>query len=218
MRCTVTGDPYTVFGYDGKQVRDNIHCDDVVRAFEAFHRAPRAGAGLQPRRRARVELLDARGDRRLRADRGQHARLDATPTRRGWATTAGGSATSARSRPTIPEWELQLRPRDDAARDPRRQRRALERRHAVKLSVVIPAHNEALVIEPTLRGLIDVLDAGRSTTTRSSSSTTRRPTGPADVVRAPSASRACAACVNDGPHGFGFAVRAGWSASRATRS
>src|SRR3954451_17442576 len=44
MRCTVTGDRYTVFGYDGKQVRDNIHAGDVVSAFEAFHRAPRAGA------------------------------------------------------------------------------------------------------------------------------------------------------------------------------
>jgi CDP-paratose 2-epimerase len=44
MRCTVTGDPYTVFGYDGKQVRDNIHSNDVVRAFEAFHSAPRSGA------------------------------------------------------------------------------------------------------------------------------------------------------------------------------
>src|SRR4051794_13611646 len=44
MKCTVSGDPYTVFGYDGKQVRDNIHCDDVVSAFEAFHRNPRAAA------------------------------------------------------------------------------------------------------------------------------------------------------------------------------
>src|SRR5947208_1028681 len=44
MKCTVSGDPYTVFGYDGKQVRDNIHSDDVVSAFEAFHRNPRAGA------------------------------------------------------------------------------------------------------------------------------------------------------------------------------
>jgi CDP-paratose 2-epimerase len=42
MKCTVSGDPYTVFGYDGKQVRDNIHSDDGVSAFEAFHRAPRA--------------------------------------------------------------------------------------------------------------------------------------------------------------------------------
>jgi CDP-paratose 2-epimerase len=44
MRCTVTGEPYTVFGYDGKQVRDNIHSNDVVSAMEAFHRAPRVAA------------------------------------------------------------------------------------------------------------------------------------------------------------------------------
>jgi CDP-paratose 2-epimerase len=44
MRCTMTGDPYTVFGYSGKQVRDNIHAADLVAAFEAFHRAPRAAA------------------------------------------------------------------------------------------------------------------------------------------------------------------------------
>lgn len=41
MRCTITGDPYTVFGYGGKQVRDNIHSADLVAAFEAFHRTPR---------------------------------------------------------------------------------------------------------------------------------------------------------------------------------
>jgi CDP-paratose 2-epimerase len=44
MRCTITGQPYTVFGYGGKQVRDNIHSSDVVSAMEAFHRAPRVGA------------------------------------------------------------------------------------------------------------------------------------------------------------------------------
>jgi CDP-paratose 2-epimerase len=44
MRCTMTGDPYTVFGYGGKQVRDNIHAADMVAAFEAFHRAPRSAA------------------------------------------------------------------------------------------------------------------------------------------------------------------------------
>jgi CDP-paratose 2-epimerase len=41
MRCTMTGDAYTVYGYGGKQVRDNIHSADLVAAFEAFHRAPR---------------------------------------------------------------------------------------------------------------------------------------------------------------------------------
>jgi len=44
MRCTVTGDPYVVQGYDGKQVRDNIHSADLVRAFQAFHEAPRPAA------------------------------------------------------------------------------------------------------------------------------------------------------------------------------
>jgi CDP-paratose 2-epimerase len=44
MRCTVAGEPYTVFGYGGKQVRDNIHSADLVRAFLEFHRAPRPGA------------------------------------------------------------------------------------------------------------------------------------------------------------------------------
>lgn len=44
MKCTVSGQPYTVFGYGGKQVRDNIHSADLVAAFAAFHRAPRAAA------------------------------------------------------------------------------------------------------------------------------------------------------------------------------
>jgi CDP-paratose 2-epimerase len=44
MRCTIAGDRYTVFGYGAKQVRDNIHSADLVRAFDEFVRAPRAGA------------------------------------------------------------------------------------------------------------------------------------------------------------------------------
>jgi CDP-paratose 2-epimerase len=44
MRCTVTGTPYTVYGYGAKQVRDNIHSADVVRAFEAFYESPRVAA------------------------------------------------------------------------------------------------------------------------------------------------------------------------------
>lgn len=43
VKCTLTGTPYTVFGYKGKQVRDNIHSADLVRAFHAFYRAPRCG-------------------------------------------------------------------------------------------------------------------------------------------------------------------------------
>lgn len=41
MRCTMEGRPYTVFGYEGKQVRDAIHSADLVAAFEHVWRAPR---------------------------------------------------------------------------------------------------------------------------------------------------------------------------------
>ena len=43
MKCTVTGTPYRVFGYKGKQVRDNIHSADLVSALHAFIEAPRVG-------------------------------------------------------------------------------------------------------------------------------------------------------------------------------
>lgn len=43
MKCAVSGREYTIYGYKGKQVRDNIHSHDLVRAFDAFHRRPRPG-------------------------------------------------------------------------------------------------------------------------------------------------------------------------------
>lgn len=43
MKCTMTGEPYQVLGYKGKQVRDNIHSRDLVEAFYQFYRAPRVG-------------------------------------------------------------------------------------------------------------------------------------------------------------------------------
>ncbi len=43
VKCAATGRPYTVFGYRGKQVRDNIHSADLIRAFDRFFRAPRPG-------------------------------------------------------------------------------------------------------------------------------------------------------------------------------
>ncbi|MGC2373230.1 MAG: NAD-dependent epimerase/dehydratase family protein [Solirubrobacteraceae bacterium] len=61
MRCTMTGDPYTVFGYEGKQVRDNIHAADMVAAFDAFHRAPRAAAvyNIGGGRQSNCSMLEA---------------------------------------------------------------------------------------------------------------------------------------------------------------
>jgi CDP-paratose 2-epimerase len=43
MKCTVSGKPYSVFGYKGKQVRDNIHSADLVEAFCHFIATPRSG-------------------------------------------------------------------------------------------------------------------------------------------------------------------------------
>lgn len=43
MKCAITGDHYTVFGYKGKQVRDNIHAWDLVNMFWHFYQNPRQG-------------------------------------------------------------------------------------------------------------------------------------------------------------------------------
>jgi CDP-paratose 2-epimerase len=61
MRCTVTGERYTVFGYGGKQVRDNIHAVDVTRAFAAFHANPRPAAvyNLGGGRQSNISMLEA---------------------------------------------------------------------------------------------------------------------------------------------------------------
>lgn len=41
MKCCVTGDKYTIFGYKGKQVRDNIHSYDFINAFWHVYQNPR---------------------------------------------------------------------------------------------------------------------------------------------------------------------------------
>jgi CDP-paratose 2-epimerase len=41
MKCTMTGQPYQIYGYKGKQVRDNIHSYDLVNAFYHFYQEPR---------------------------------------------------------------------------------------------------------------------------------------------------------------------------------
>jgi CDP-paratose 2-epimerase len=43
MKCAITGNHYTVFGYKGKQVRDNIHSWDLVNMFWHFYLNPREG-------------------------------------------------------------------------------------------------------------------------------------------------------------------------------
>jgi CDP-paratose 2-epimerase len=61
MRCTMTGTPYTVFGYGGKQVRDNIHSADLIAAFDAFFRRPRQGEvyNIGGGRKANCSMIEA---------------------------------------------------------------------------------------------------------------------------------------------------------------
>ena len=61
MKCAATGKSYTVFGYKGKQVRDNIHSADLINIFYEFYKAPRvaevynAGGG----RHSNCSMLEA---------------------------------------------------------------------------------------------------------------------------------------------------------------
>ena len=61
LKVALSGKTYTVFGYKGKQVRDNIHSFDVVRAFEEFARNPRPGEvyNLGGGRANSVSMLEA---------------------------------------------------------------------------------------------------------------------------------------------------------------
>jgi CDP-paratose 2-epimerase len=64
MKCTVADQPYRVFGYKGKQVRDNIHSYDLVNAFWEFFRAPRSGEvyNLGGSRHSNCSMLQAIAD------------------------------------------------------------------------------------------------------------------------------------------------------------
>ncbi len=61
VKVALTGATYTVFGYKGKQVRDNIHSHDVVRAIEEFASNPRPGEvyNLGGGRENSISMLDA---------------------------------------------------------------------------------------------------------------------------------------------------------------
>jgi len=43
MKCAMAGKEYVIFGYKGKQVRDNIHSYDLVNAFYHFYKNPKSG-------------------------------------------------------------------------------------------------------------------------------------------------------------------------------
>jgi CDP-paratose 2-epimerase len=105
MRCTVTAEPYTVCGYGGKQVRDNIHSADLVAAFAAFHAAPRPAAvyNIGGGREANCSMLEAIALCERIAGRELDWRLDDRARigdHRWWISDLGPF------RADYPEWEL----------------------------------------------------------------------------------------------------------------
>lgn len=61
VRCAKEKRPYTVYGYHGKQVRDNLHVSDLVAAIDAFYEHPRKGAvyNMGGSRASNISLVEA---------------------------------------------------------------------------------------------------------------------------------------------------------------
>lgn len=61
IQCILTGTEYQIFGYKGKQVRDNIHAHDLVAAFHHAFEAPRSGEvyNIGGSRFANISMLEA---------------------------------------------------------------------------------------------------------------------------------------------------------------
>jgi CDP-paratose 2-epimerase len=73
VRCAVLGKRYTIFGYGGKQVRDQVHAADVANLFLHFQRAPRCGevynlGGGRGNSLSLLETIDALADRGFTLD------------------------------------------------------------------------------------------------------------------------------------------------------
>ena len=230
VKCAVTGRPYTVFGYKGKQVRDNIHSYDLVNAFWHFYRAPRSGEvyniGGGPA--SNCSMLEAIAI--VEGLTGRPLQWSYSDTNRAgdhiwWVSDIRRFAAH------YPEWALSVLAPANHRGDPRRHDRAsvgfpeplmpLEVRSLAEweadgvpglLSVVIPAHDEEGRIAATVRDLYRALSAA---------------TIPHEILVVNDNSRDRTEQVldelrrevptlryinNTPPNGFGFAVRAGLAA------
>jgi CDP-paratose 2-epimerase len=61
VKCQITGRKYNIYGYKGKQVRDNIHSFDLVNAFWHFHQSPKPGSvyNIGGSRHSNCSILEA---------------------------------------------------------------------------------------------------------------------------------------------------------------
>jgi CDP-paratose 2-epimerase len=82
MRCCITGAPYVICGYKGKQVRDNIHAHDLINAFYQFYLNPRCGEvyNIGGGRDSNISMIEA--IRRCEELSGQKMNVTYDPTNR----------------------------------------------------------------------------------------------------------------------------------------
>ena len=82
VKCIMTGTTYTIFGYKGKQVRDNIHSYDLVNMFWHFHKKPRCGEvyNVGGGRKQSISMLEA--IEKIEKMVGKKARVAYDPTNR----------------------------------------------------------------------------------------------------------------------------------------
>ena len=127
VKCNLEGRQYTVFGYKGKQVRDNIHSLDVARFIARLHRRRREPARSTTSAAARP--IRARFSRRSRSPSALPAGSSATPTsiRIASAITSATTPTCARCARTIPRGTSPSRSRPPSRRSSTRGRRGRSR-------------------------------------------------------------------------------------------
>ncbi len=106
VKCIATGETYTINGYEGKQVRDNIHSSDLVSAFWEFYQDPKFGEAynIGGGRESNNSILEAIAQAELLL--GKKAKIEYSEVnRRGdhkWCIYS-----SAKFRRDYPNWKLE---------------------------------------------------------------------------------------------------------------
>ena len=112
IKCNLEGREYKVYGYKGKQVRDNIHAEDVARFMFEFWKAPRVAEvyNLGGGKGNSCSILEA--FEMAEAATGQPMRWQLRRRESRRATTSATTATCARCSAHYPAWDITVKLED----------------------------------------------------------------------------------------------------------